>query len=147
MQKRSARIRKLVAIAASEEQHYGQLTGRSQSRLNEQRCRLGELNAYRASYANRAQRDGDLPSAHWKDFREFLVRLDEAVKSQQRIVEECEQSVEAHRQQWLKRRRRLESLEKVRERFEKDEELQEDRLEQRRVDDRPPAAALYDEDG
>ena len=147
MRRRSQRIEKLVAVAAAEERHYGQLTGRSQARLNEQRCRLGELNAYRSSYADRAQRDGDLPSAHWKDFREFLVRLDEAIRSQRRIVEECEQSVEVHRQQWLKRRRRVESLEKVRERFLKVEELHAERLEQRRVDDRPPAAALYDEDG
>lgn len=147
VRKRSARIQKLVAVAAAEERRFGQLTGSSQSRLNEQRCRLGELNAYRASYAERAQGNRDLRSAHWKDFRDFLARLDEAVQAQRRIVEECEQSLDAHRRQWLHRRRRLESLEKVQERFCKDEQRQAERLEQRRADDRPPAAALYDEDG
>ena len=143
MKKRSVRLQKIIALAEAEERHLGAITGRAQARLKDQVSRLGELNVYRQEYASRAQRNADLHSAHWKDYQNFLFRLDGAVRSQQAIVQECQQNLEAHRRQWMTKRQRLESLGRVRERFEQEERIHEDRIEQRTQDELPTAAESY----
>lgn len=147
MKKRSSRLKKIVALAEAEERHFGVLTGRAQSRLNEQLGRLGELNAYRHDYADKAQENVKLHSAHWKDYQNFLFRLDDAVRSQQMIVDDCRQKLDAHRRQWMDKRQRLESLDRVRERFRQEEKLHDERLEQRTQDDMPPAPDRYETEG
>ncbi|MDH3747778.1 MAG: flagellar export protein FliJ [Gammaproteobacteria bacterium] len=146
MKKRSARLKKIVALAEAEERNQRVLTGRSQSQLNQQFGRLGELNAYRQSYADKAKHNADLRSAHWKDYQNFLSKLDRAVRSQRQIVHDCEQSLETHRRQWMEKRQRLESLERVRERYQQEEHLHDERLEQRTQDDMPAAPRLYEDD-
>lgn len=146
MTKRSARLKKIVALAEAEERHQGVLTGRSQSRLNEQLSRLGELNEYRHNYADSAKQSAGLRSAHWKDYQNFLFRLDDALRSQRQAVKTCEQSLESHRRQWMDKRRRLESLERVRERYQQEEALHAERLERRTQDDMPPTPPLYEDD-
>lgn len=146
MKKRSARLKKIVALAEAEERNQGVLMGRSQSRFNEQFDRLGELNAYRQSYAEKAKQNAELHSAHWKDYQNFLCRLDQAVHSQRQIVNDCEQSLESHRRQWTEKRRRLESLERVFERYQQEEYLHAERLEQRTQDDMPTAPPPYEDD-
>ena len=53
MKQRSKKLKKVVTIAATEERESGMAAGRSQKLLNEQIERLGELNAFRQSYARR----------------------------------------------------------------------------------------------
>ena len=147
MKKRSVRLQKIIALAEAEERHLGAITGRAQARLKEQVARLGELNVYRQEYADKAQGNEQLHSAHWKDYQNFLFRLDGAVRSQQAIVQECQQNLEAHRRQWMVKRQRLESLDRVRERFEQEERIHEDRIEQRTQDELPTAAESYKREG
>ena len=115
MKKRTRKIDKIVSLAASEERRLGEEAGRSRRRLDEQLARLGELNAY----------------------QNFLRRLDGAVRAQQQIVSDCEQNLETHRQRWLAKRRRLESLERVLEKYQQQDRAFEDRLEQKALDDLP----------
>lgn len=122
-------------LADAEEKRFGQVAGRYQAELNAQMEKLGELSDYRHDYASKAQGIAGIHSAHWKDYQGFLSRLDNAVRSQQRIVQDCEQALETHRRRWLVKRQRLESLERVRERFEQEERVEADRREQRRLDD------------
>ena len=83
---------------------------------------------------------------HWKDYQNFLYRLDKAVLSQQEIVQDCERSLDAHRQRWLQKRQRRESLQKVQTRYLKEAEILDDRREQRVLDDLPNKAPIFDED-
>ncbi len=137
MKKRTRKIDKIVALEASEEQRLGQEAGRSRQRLDEQLARLGELNAYRHSYANKSPAGPSVSSAQWQDYQNFLQRLDGAVQAQQQIVNDCEQNLESHRQRWLAKRRRLESLERVLEKYQQQDRAYEDRLEQKALDDLP----------
>ena len=73
----------------------------------------------------------------WQDYQNFLQRLDGAVSAQQQIVSDCEQNLETHRQRWLAKRRRLESLERVLEKYHEQDRAYEDRLEQKTLDDLP----------
>ncbi len=137
MKKRTRKIDKIVALEASEEQRLGQEAGRSRQRLDEQLARLGELNAYRHTYASKSPSGPSVSSAQWQDYQNFLQRLDGAVRAQQQIVTDCEQNLETHRQRWLAKRRRLESLERVLEKYQQQDRAYEDRLEQKVLDDLP----------
>ena len=135
--RRSKKINKVVSLAASEERRFGELTGRSQQALNEQMQRLGELNAYRQSYAAKSPRTSGVTAVHWQDYQNFLGRLDTAVSSQQQIIRDCEQSLEVHRNRWLQKRQKLESLERVLEKSRQQDAVYESRLEQKTLDDLP----------
>ncbi len=137
MKKRTRKINKIVALEASEEQRLGQEAGRSRRRLDEQLARLGELNAYRHNYASRSPSASGVSAAQWQDYQNFLQRLDGAVRAQQEIVNDCEQNLETHRQRWLAKRRRLESLERVLDKYQQQDRAYEDRLEQKALDDLP----------
>ncbi len=145
MARRPGKIDKLVSLASAEERQSGERTGRVQSQLNEQLARLAELNAYRQSYAGKADDKERVHSVHWKDYQNFLYRLDQAVRSQQAIVQDCERSLATHRQHWMKKRQRLESLQKVQTRYQKEAAILHDRREQRILDDLPAKDPIFDE--
>ena len=146
MKKRSHKISKVLALEAAAEQRFGAATGRSRQRLQEQVARLGELNAYRQSYASRSRSLQDVNSAHWKDYQGFLQRLDQAVQSQQQLVRDSEQDLEIHRRRWLAKRQRLDSLQRVLDRYQVEEKQFEERREQRVQDDLPSFDNPYTED-
>lgn len=146
MKKRSLKIRKVVALEAAAEQRFGAATGRSRQQLQEYVARLGELNAYRQSYSSRSRSLQNVSSAHWKDYQGFLQRLDQAVLSQQQLVHNAEQNLEVHRRRWLAKRQRLESLQRVLDRYLAEEKQFDERREQRVQDDLPASGNPYAED-
>ena len=141
MHRRSRKIGKVAALAASEERRYGEQAGRSQRELNEQRNRLGELNAYRHNYARSGLGRDGVSAAHWQDYQNFLSRLDKAIKAQQQIVQDCEQTLASHRQRWLAKRRKVESLERVLDKYKARETAYAEKLEQKLLDDMPGSQA------
>ncbi len=143
MNKETRKIDKLVALAAMDERRQGERTGKYRRLLDEETVRLGELNAYRQSYASRSQRLDEIGAAHLKDFRNFLCRLDQAVVAQREVVENCARQFEAHRRRWMIKKQRLESLQRVLERHEAEAALEAERREQRILDDRAPRAGPY----
>ena len=146
MRKRSDKIGKIVSLAAAEERRFGAATGESRRRLEEQMVRLGELNAYRQNYAELSQSMRGVSSAHWKDYQNFMRRLDQAVRSQEQIVRDSEQNLELHRRRWLAKRQRLESLQRVLESCRDEEAMFAERRRQRALDDMPTPDDLYPED-
>lgn len=77
----------------------------------------------------------------------FLNRLDMAVRAQQQIVRDGERMLETHRQRWIAKRRRLESLKRVLEKYEDEELTQEARRDQKLLDELPNTQASFgDED-
>lgn len=137
MRKRSRKLKKIVSLASSEERRHGAATGKSRAQLDDQMARLGELNAYRQGYAEAPQATTGVSSAHWKDYQSFLQRLDQAVAAQQQIVRDSEQNLELHRRRWMAKRQRLESLQRVLDRYRDDERAEQDRQQQRLDDDLP----------
>jgi len=136
---RTRKISKVAALAAAEERRFGEQAGRSQRHLNEQLDRLGELNAFRHNYAGKNADTTQVTSAHLKDYQSFLHRLDVAVQAQQQIVRDCEQNAASHRQRWMIKRQKLESLERVLDRYRAEDNAYLDKLEQKLLDDLPNA--------
>lgn len=143
MRKRSKKIGKVVSLATTDERRYGAAAGKSRRNLENEMARLGELHAYRHGYAQTSQSKSNINSAHWKDYQNFLRRLDQAVLSQQQIVRDSEQNLALHRQRWLAKRQRLESLRRVLDRYRDEEAAQADRQLQRILDDLPGAKNPY----
>lgn len=146
MKKRSLRLKKILSVAEAEERSLGMQTGKAQKKLLEENRKLGELNAYRESYAARARNASALSSAHFKDYQNFLARLDQAARLQQQAVNDCEKNLDLHRRRWLVKRQRVESLERVQERYRQQELSHADRIEQRTLDDLPGSPPIYDKD-
>ena len=144
MRKRSGKFEKIVKLAAAEERRYAEATGAAQQRLNEQVDRLGELSAYRHNYSRDASSSRVTSAAQLKDFQSFLDRLDQAVAAQQQVIRDCEQSLERHRRHWMSKKRRFDSLERVRERYQHEERRTAERHAQRVADDRRPAGKRFD---
>ncbi len=114
-----------------------QTMGTSKQKLDEQTDRLGELNSYRQMYKTKTHGNGAVAPAHWQDYQQFLARLDLAVQSQQQIVKDGERDLATHKRRWMAKRQRLESLERVIERYQREEQVGRDRLEQKVQDDLP----------
>ncbi len=145
MKKRSKKLDRIVSLASSEERRWGEKAGKSRQELDEQRARLGELNAYRHNYAqqNTPARVG---SAQLKDYKHFLQRLDAAVSAQRQIIQDSERNYETVRRHWMQKRQRRESLERVLDKHLRTEAAWEDRLEQKKLDDLPPPAPSYSDE-
>lgn len=135
MKKRTRKIDKIVSLAAAEERRLGEQAGRSRKYLNEQLDRLGELNAFRHNYVGKNPASAGVHAAHWKDYQSFLERLDAAVTAQQQIIRDGERNLETHRQRWLAKRQRHESLERVLEKYKDQDKAYESRLEQKSADE------------
>ncbi len=145
MRTRTSRLHRLVLLAEAEERQLGALMRLSLTRVAVERDRQGELTAYRQSIDERTRLSRNLPASHWKDCQTFVARLDQAVRAQQGIAGDCERSAEIHRRQWQEKRRRVESLTRVTSRFQQEERLRAERLEQRALDDRHVTAGVYED--
>ena len=139
-------MRKIVSLAAAAERRESLAVGRSQQELNALVQRLDELNAYRREYASRPMPDGTVSALRWHDYQTFLARLDHAVKAQQQLILDRERNVDAHRRRWLVKRRRLDSLERVLDRYRDEERIAAERRRQKALDDRAAAEGPFDPD-
>jgi flagellar FliJ protein len=143
MRNRSNKISRIVALAKSEEQRVGAELGKSRSSFEEQAERLGQLNAYRHSYQQRSSKVNNASSAHWKDYQNFMQRMELAVRSQLQMVNDAELNLEKHRQRWMQKRQRLNSLQQVLDGYRDAEESYAEKLRQRALDDLPPPGNPY----
>ncbi len=132
---RLKRMRKLADLARSEERRVCEEMGRAQRQLNEHEERLDELEAYRRDYSDKFRPGGHLSPARWQDYQHFLQRIDDAVVEQRSQIEAGKAARDAHRRRWLIRRQKLESIERVVERFRKDEDERAERRQQRTLDE------------
>ena len=141
MKKRSERIKRVQSLAESVERSYCQAMGEAQRQLVEHQRQLEELKTYREDYASK--RNPGTPgkaisSAQYSDYQNFLQRLDDAVHAQSEAVRSTERDRDVHRDRWLVKRRKTESLKRVVERFATDETQRGKRLQQKQQDELPP---------
>ena len=115
--KRSERMKIVKTLAEREEQQERLHMGESQLRLDEEQGRLEELKKYRQSYNVKRRLDDGLPASRWQDYHRFLGRLEQAVATQENVVRDGKSRREAHRQRWMVKQQRLESLSRIIKRY------------------------------
>jgi len=134
---RSKRIQPVVRIAENREQDAARVLGESLKQLEAQEQRLQELTLYRDEYTRRFQNHagGGMVPARMQDFRAFLVQLNQAIDQQRDVVERVRRESEQCRHQWLDQRTRAKALDKVVERYQREELRDADRREQKLLDE------------
>jgi flagellar FliJ protein len=140
MKKRSDRLGRVKRLADCEERNHCRAMGNAQRTLESQLERLEELQNYRRDYSGRQPRGGSISSTQWADYQNFLYRLDEAVAAQSQLVMDGRQSRDAHRQRWMVKRQKVESLQRVVERS-RDAEFRHGERVSQKIQDELPATA------
>ena len=142
MRRRTARMHKVFLLAETEEKQQCRAMGNSQRSLDDEINRLAELKAYRQSYGARCA-EGAYNSMQWKDYQSFLQRLDQAVAIQTQVVMDGRQKRDTQRSRWMTKRRKVESLERVVDRFRQQEIQSEERGEQKTSDELAGSRNLF----
>lgn len=135
---RSKRMQPVAKVAASKEQDAARQLGECQHEVDARKARLVELIAYQAEYAQRFESSGGggLDMARMQDYRVFLARLNDAITQQRRLVEAAEADYAKKRNHWLGTRQQAQAIDKVVDRFKRDEVRAEGRRDQAETDER-----------
>ncbi|OOZ42128.1 flagellar export protein FliJ [Solemya pervernicosa gill symbiont] len=134
---RSKRMRPVADIAENREREAAKRFGQSQNAVNEQKQRLEELLQYRLDYQQQFdQRAGSgMSVAMMQDFRRFINQLNDAIKHQQRQIEQYQRNCDLSRSEWLSKRTHSQAIDKVVGRYRKHEQRRESQREQHESDE------------
>lgn len=135
---RSDRLRPIVRLAQRRRDDAAQAYRMSREELSSYRDRLAQMRAYREEYVARFLQagNGGMTARRMKDYRRFLVKLDEVIAQIERLAVQAELAVEARKGDWVARRARVRALDEAIARFRFDEVRELLRGEQRESDDR-----------
>ena len=142
MTDRAGRMQRVARLSESAEQRERRALGTVVEQLARERARLGELERYRTEYRGRNTADQRFAGAQWRDYQQFLARLDQAIDIQARVVADCERRCEARRKAWAARRRECDSLERVVDRLREQAALERERRDQGSEDEAATAMVL-----
>lgn len=106
--------------------------------LDAQQAKLDELNNYRNDYARHFETAGrgGMDAARMADYRRILARLNDAIAYQEQRLVGLHNDYARVRQRWTDTHTRAAALEKVMERYRKEEQREGDRREQGESDER-----------
>jgi flagellar protein FliJ len=133
MTSRSDRLQPAVEQAQRREKDALQRMAEHQQKLAHAEQQLEELKRYRSDYR---LGDGGLTVSALLNRQQFVERIDQAIIQQERLIERLQRQLDTSRQRWLQAHARENALDSVVERFRRQEEQREQRLEQAEVDER-----------
>lgn len=135
MKNRADRMQKIFKLAKAEERKVAEEMGRVQRSLNAEISRLQELESYRQNYTAQFQSSGTISAARLQDYQNFLDRIDRAVDGQKEQIMTGRETRDVHRRRWMMEKQKLDSLERVVDRFRKVEDQETDRRSQKDLDE------------
>jgi flagellar export protein FliJ len=126
--KRFAPIHEIAANSALDLSRVLAEAGRKVADLEKQ---LEQLRGYREEYVRGASRsDGSMDAVRLQNYRSFLDRLGEAIRQHNVKLDNARSEYDRRRAQWSAKRIEAESLNRVMERFRREEQHDADRREQ-----------------
>jgi len=136
--KRSQRLEHLRSELEAQRKTLDQRLRSAEQRASEAQTRLVELQRYRDEYANgfTARAAAGLGGAGLRDYQAFLARLEEAVRQQGQLVNRAVAELEFERQRWRDAAVQVKAVETVGARWKAEEQLAEQRRDQRDTDER-----------
>ena len=143
--KRSERMKIVQSVAENEERQECRAMGESQRKLEAEMTRLEELEAYRHTYSSKGTLKKGARPLQWQDYHKFLIRLDQAVATQEQVVRDGKWQRQEHRNRWMIKRRRLESLSRIVDRYTNAEFDETERQLKKLQDSQPIRPGPYDE--
>jgi len=100
-------------------------------------AKLNMLLTYREDYRDRfrSSMHQDVHSAGWKNFQEFLVKLDEAIDQQRAVVLASQQAVHRGQREWQSRQKQVKAYDTLEQRHDLVQANRLKKLDQRLMDD------------
>jgi flagellar protein FliJ len=133
---KSKRVEPIHEIASSSARDLSRHMGEAGRKVAELERQLQQLQSYRDEYVrNSSQSHGAMDAVKLQNYRSFLGRLGEALHQHQKALEQARAEFDKRRSQWSEKRVEAESLNRVVDRFRKEEQSAADRREQREGDD------------
>jgi flagellar FliJ protein len=133
---KSKRFEPIHEVASTSAKDLSRAMGDAARKVAELERQLEQLRAYRDEYVrNSTQSSGAMDAVKLQNYRSFLDRLGEALNQQQKTLDGARQEFEGRRVQWSDKRIEAESLNRVVDRFRKEEQNAADQREQREGDD------------
>ncbi len=118
--------------------------GEHNALLQREQNQLDDLMQYRDEYLARFRQGDPMQMSAKKalDLRGFLAQLDQAIQAQQLQVNHSQQVVNRQQQNWLQARNKEQALDSLMARYRADEEVKQQRREQRENDEHTNAMWL-----
>ncbi|HEX3914455.1 MAG TPA: flagellar export protein FliJ [Steroidobacteraceae bacterium] len=133
---KSKRFEPIHEIASNSAKDLSRIMGDAGRKVAELERQLVQLQAYRDEYVrNSSQSNGAMDAVKLQNYRSFLARLGEALNQHHKTLDNARQEFDKRRAQWSEKRIEAESLNRVVDRFRKEEQHDADRREQREGDD------------
>ncbi len=135
----SKKLQPVANLAKINERNAAKLHGSVLRELQKQEEQLNELINYRDQYLKAFQvaSESGISSIQMRDYRIFLLRLDDAIQQQQQNVINGQQNTQSSQTEWMNTRNKSKMINKVVEKRQQQEYQQEEKREQREVEDRP----------
>lgn len=135
--KKSKRFKPVVRVAEAREKQAASDLGEAQAHLQAQVARLEELRNYQLDYQQRltATASQGIQAARLQDFHRFLENLKQAIRQQETLVQIATRMVEQKKQLWFDKRGKLKSYDNVMDRYLHEENLEQDKREQKETDE------------
>ena len=134
----SKRLHPVRRVAESREQKAARHMGESHKHLLAEEAKLTQLRQYHIEYLQRfedAAKRG-LSSAQLQEYRAFLDKLDDAIRQQEGVVQAHKHEHDSKKDNWRQSHNRTQALNKVVDRYQRQELQSADRQEQKESDDR-----------
>ena len=133
---KSKRFEPIHEIASTSAKDLSRIMADAGRKVSELERQLEQLKTYRDEYVrNSTQGNGAMDAVKLQNYRSFLDRLGEALNQQQKTLDIARKEFDKRRAQWSEKRIEAESLNRVVDRFRKEEQSAADRREQREGDD------------
>ena len=135
--KRSQRFKPIHQLAQRREDVAAQTLGKVQRELTEHQDKLAELIQYYEDYQTRftEQASNGMSISQVQSYQNFISQLKIAITQQRQHISQVEEARDTKRAEWTTQRQKSQVLEKVISRHEKKEVLEENKQEQRRLDE------------
>jgi flagellar FliJ protein len=132
---KSKRFEPIHEIASSSAKDLSRAMADAGRKVTDLERQLEQLNTYRDEYVRNSQTNGAMDAVKLQNYRSFLDRLGEALNQHQKSLENARMEFEKRRALWSEKRVEAESLNRVVDRFRREERSAADRREQREGDD------------
>jgi flagellar protein FliJ len=142
--KRSERMQTVERVVSDVERKKAEALAARERHVAECENKLLELETYQKSYAEQFQtRAGQgIGAIGLRDFQTFMIRLGEAVKQQAQLVVKAKADRDAEHKVWQHAAQRAEAVGGLVQRWQKDEQRQADKIDQRDSDERAQRPSL-----
>jgi flagellar protein FliJ len=133
---KSKRFEPIQEIAATSANDLSRAMAEAGRKVADMERQLGQLQSYRDEYVrNSTQSAGAIDAVKLQNYRSFLDRLGEALNQHLKSLDTARKEFEKRRAQWSEKRTEAETLNRVIDRFRKEEQYAADGREQREGDD------------